>query len=124
MYTHVPSSSVGGLANQGTLEHLRTCGKVLLCAKRIICLSHSPVFAIPTHPHLQIWQILLYCFYPFAYVEVRDSTRLEPASAVNEISNPAQLHGERPVPSSRAEIVALSGKEAFPIRSVSFPLRV
>ena len=46
--------------------------------------------------------------------EVQDSTRLEPASAVNEISNPAQLQGERPVPSSRAEIVALSGRKRFP----------
>ena len=34
--------------------------------------------------------------------------------AVNEISNPAQLQGERPVPSSRAEIVALSGRKRFP----------
>ena len=46
--------------------------------------------------------------------EVQDSTRLEPASAVNEISNLAQLQGERLEPSFRAEIVALSGRKRFP----------
>ena len=34
--------------------------------------------------------------------------------AVNEISNPAQLQGERPEPSFRAESVALSGRKRFP----------